>query len=60
MPYRVHANIKGSAWFVVITTAREALVKMAELIELGHTKVVTCDLEGRIVTNDALEAEVTA
>ena len=33
MPYRVHANVKGSALFVVVATAREALAKMAELME---------------------------
>ena len=60
MPYRVHANVKGSALFVVVATAREALAKMAELMESGHTEVVTRDLEGRIVANGALEAEATA
>lgn len=60
VPYRVQANIKESAIVIIVATAREALAKMAELMESGHTKVVTRDLEGRIVANGALEAEATA
>jgi hypothetical protein len=43
---------------VVVSTAREALTKMAELIEIGHTDVRTLDLDGRVVIDNAsLEAE---
>jgi hypothetical protein len=53
----VRANIKASALIVVVSTAREALAKMAELIEIGHTDVRTRDFDGRIIDNASLEVE---
>jgi hypothetical protein len=61
MPYCVRANIKASALIVVVSTAREALAKMAELIEIGLTEVRTLDVDGRVVIDNAsLEAEAAA
>jgi hypothetical protein len=57
MPYWVQAKIKGSALSVVVTTARDALAKMAELIEIGHIEVCIRDLDGRIIDNASLEVE---
>jgi hypothetical protein len=61
MPYCVQASIKASGLIVVVVTAREALAKMAELIEIGLTEVRTLDLDGRVVIDNAsLEAEAAA
>jgi len=49
MPYRVHANMKGSALTVIVETANDALMKMTELVELGYSDVVTRDFDGRFV-----------
>ena len=57
MPYRIHADMRGSALTVIVETATEALAKMAELIELGCSDVVTRDLDGQLVDHARLEAE---
>jgi hypothetical protein len=47
MPFRVHANMNGSALTVIVETAKEARAKMTELVELGCADVMTRDLEAR-------------
>jgi PleD family two-component response regulator len=60
MPYRIHADTNGSAVVVIVETANEALAKMAELIELGCSDVVTKDLDGRLVDQARLETEAAS
>jgi hypothetical protein len=43
MPYQVHAKVKGSAFSVLVETAKDALAKLAELADLGHAEVVVRD-----------------
>jgi hypothetical protein len=49
--------MKGSALSVIVETANDALVKMAELIEHGYSDVVTKDFDGRLVDHARLETE---
>jgi hypothetical protein len=60
MPYRVHADMRGSALTVIVETATEALAKMRELVEIGYTDILTRDLDGRIVDKGLLETETGA
>jgi hypothetical protein len=60
MPYCVQANIKGGAVSVMVTSAREALAKIAELIELGHSDVHVRDLHGRYIGDASLRIEAAA
>ena len=60
MPYRVHTNMNGSALTVIVETAKDALVKLVELVELGHTDVLTRDLDGRLVDHARLETEAAS
>jgi hypothetical protein len=57
VPYRVQAATNNSAVVVIVETANEALAKMAELIELGCSDVVTRDLDGQLVDQARLETE---
>jgi hypothetical protein len=59
MPYRVHVDVKGSALSVIVETANDALVKMAELVEHGYSDVVTKDFDGRLVDHARLETEAS-
>ena len=57
MPYWIHAKIKEGAVSVVVETAKDALAKLAELTESGHTEVAARDLTGAIIGLTALQAE---
>jgi len=59
MPYRVQAKFNESVFGVVVETAKEALKKIAELTDLGHTEIVVKDLLGEVVDRAALEAETS-
>jgi hypothetical protein len=60
VPYRVQAATNNSAVVVIVETANEALAKMAELIELRCSDVVTRDLDGQLVDQARLEAEAAS
>lgn len=60
VPYRVQATSNNSAVVVIVETATEALAKMAELIELGCSDVVTRDLDGQIVDHARLQTEAAS
>jgi hypothetical protein len=47
MPYEIHARVNGSAFSVVVETAKDALAKLAELADLGHAEVVVRDCLAR-------------
>jgi hypothetical protein len=57
MPYQIQANMHGSGFTVVVETAAAALEKMAALLELGATNVITRDLDGQLVDQARLESE---
>ena len=57
MPYWIHSKIKGSAVSIVVETAKDALAKLAELTESGHTDVVARDLSGAVIGLTALHAK---
>jgi hypothetical protein len=57
MPYEVRAKAGESAFSVVVETAREALKKIDELLDLGHTDILVRDWTGKILDPGALEAE---
>ena len=58
MPYEVRAKAGESAFSVVVGTAREALAKIDELLDLGHIDEVSVrDRSGKIMDLGALEAE---
>lgn len=57
MPYRIHSKIKGSAVSIVVESAKEALAKLAELTECGHTEVAAKDLSGIVIELSTLQAE---
>lgn len=56
MPYWIHSKIKGSAVSIVVETAKDALAKLAELTESGHTDVVPRDLSGTVIGLTTLQA----
>jgi hypothetical protein len=41
---------------VIVETAKDALAKIAELTDLGHTEIVVKDLLGEVVDRATLEA----
>jgi hypothetical protein len=43
VPYWIHAKVKDSSFSVVVETAKDALSKVAELADLGHTEVIAKD-----------------
>ena len=57
MPYEVRAKAGESAFSVVVETAREALKKIDELLDLGHTDILVRDWAGKILDPGAHEAE---
>ena len=57
MPYWIHAKIKEGAFSVVVETAVDALAKLAELTEAGHSEVLAKDLSGAIIGLTTLQAE---
>ena len=57
MPYQVHAKVNGSAFSVVVETAKDALAKLAELTDLGHAEVVVRDLLGKVIDPSILEMD---
>jgi hypothetical protein len=56
VPYEVRAKAGESAFSVVVETAKQALAKVDELLELAHDVSVK-DWAGKIMDLDALEAE---
>jgi hypothetical protein len=57
VPYRVQTKFKESTSGVVVETAKEALEKIAELTDLGHTEIVVKDLLGKVVDMATLGGE---
>ena len=57
MPYWIYAKIKESAFSVVVETAKDALAKLAELTEAGHSEVVARDMAGAMIGLTTLQAE---
>ena len=58
MPYEVRAKAGESAFSVVVETAKQALAKVDELIELAQVEDVSVrDWSGKIMDLGALEAE---
>jgi hypothetical protein len=43
VPYWIHAKVKDSSFSVVVETAKDALSKLAELTDAGHTEVIAKD-----------------
>jgi hypothetical protein len=57
MPYRIRARFKGSAFSVIVETARDALCKIAEFSELpDYLDVAAMDLSGAVVDVTDLQA----
>jgi hypothetical protein len=56
VPYRVQTKLKESTSGVIVETAKQALQKIAELTDLGHTEIVVKDLLGEVVDRATLEA----
>jgi hypothetical protein len=57
MPYWIQAKIKEGAFSVVVETAKDALAKLAELTEVGHSEVTAKDMSGAIIDLTTLQAE---
>ena len=58
MPYEVRAKAGESVFSVVVGTAKEALAKIDELLDLGRIDDVSVrDWSGKIMDLEALEAE---
>jgi hypothetical protein len=57
VPYRVQTKLKESTSGVIVETAKEALEKIAELADLGHTEIVVKDLLGQVVDMATLGGE---
>jgi hypothetical protein len=57
VPYWIHAKVKDSSFSVVVETAKDALSKLAELADLGHTEVIAKDLLGKVIDAATLRAE---
>lgn len=57
MPYWIHAKIKDGAFSVVVETAKDALAKLAELTEAGHSEVAAKDMSGAVIGLGNLQAE---
>ena len=60
MSFRVQADLNGSGVAIVVANARNALIVIKELVDLGYSDVVTTDFEGRIVNRARLETEATS
>jgi hypothetical protein len=60
MFYRVQADLNGSGVVIVVGNARNALITIKELVDLGYSDVVTTDFEGRIVKRTWLETEAAS
>jgi hypothetical protein len=58
--YQVNAKVNGSAFSVVVETAKDALGKLAEPTDLGHAEVVAHDLFGKVIDPSILETEADA
>lgn len=56
MPYHVYAHSGSGAIGIIVETAGEALAKMAELFEDGHSNVVFKDMLGNVVDHASLVA----
>ena len=56
MPFRVQTKLNESTSGVIVETAKDALAKIAELTDLGHTDIVVKDLLGEVVDRATLEA----
>ena len=54
MPYRIQAQTQDSAISVIVETAREALAKLAEFVELGYAVVIE-DMMGAVVDAASLD-----
>ena len=57
MPYLIQAKLKDGAFSVVVETAKEALVKLAELAETDRIEVAATDLSGTVIDLATLQAE---
>ena len=57
MPYWIQAKVKDGAFSVVVETAKDALVKMAELAETDRIEVAATDLSGTVIDLATLQAE---
>jgi hypothetical protein len=57
VPYRVQTKLNGSTSGVIVETAKQALEKIAELTDLGHTEIVVKDLLGKVVDMATLGGE---
>lgn len=58
MAYWVQATVKSGAFSVVVETANEALLKIAEFTEAGHANVSVRDLSGVVIEQRQLLAEI--
>lgn len=52
--------MNGSAFSVVVETAKDALAKLTELTDLDHAEVVVRDLLGKVIDPSILETEADA
>ena len=57
MPYLIQAKLKDGAFSVVVETAKDALVKLAELAETDRIEVAATDLSGTVIDLATLQAE---
>jgi hypothetical protein len=57
MPCWIHVKIKESAFAVVVETAKDALAKLAELTEVGHSEIAARDMSGAMIGLTTLQAE---
>jgi hypothetical protein len=60
LSYRVQADLNGSAVVILVRNAKNALLTMKELAELGYSEILTSDLDGQLVDRARLESEVDA
>ena len=57
MPYLIQAKLKDGGFSVVVETAKDALVKLAELAETDRIEVAATDLSGTVIDLATLQAE---
>ena len=57
MPYLIQAKLKDGGFSVVVKTAKDALVKLAELAETDRIEVAVTDLSGTVIDLATLQAE---
>jgi hypothetical protein len=60
MPYWINAKIKEGAFSVVVETAKDALAKLAELSEAGHSDVTAKDMAGTLIGLSTLQSDAEA